>query len=66
MSPGLIESTEFFHGKLSDERRAALTEATFTKRAGQPDDVAAVVACRYVRTLGTLRMLGKGHCATRF
>ena len=44
VSPGLIESTEFFHGKLSDERRTALTEATFTKRAGQPDDVAAVVA----------------------
>jgi len=44
VSPGLIESTEFFHGKLSDERRAALTEATFTKRAGHPDDVAAVVA----------------------
>ena len=44
VSPGLIESTEFFHGKLSDERRAALTDATFTKRAGQPDDIAAVVA----------------------
>ncbi len=44
VSPGLIEDTEFFRGKLSDERRSALTEATFTKRAGQPDDVAAVVA----------------------
>lgn len=44
VSPGLVESTEFFHGKLSDERRAALTEAAFTKRAGQPNDIAAVVA----------------------
>ena len=44
VSPGLIEDTEFFRGKLSDDRRAALTEATFTKRAGQPDDVAALVA----------------------
>ncbi len=44
VSPGLIEGTEFFRGKLSDERRAMLTEATFTKRAGHPDDVVAVVA----------------------
>lgn len=44
VSPGLIEGTEFFHGKLSDDRRAELTDATFTKRAGQPDDVVAAVA----------------------
>jgi len=44
VSPGLIESTEFFHGKLTDERRAQLVDATFTKRAGQPDDVVAAVA----------------------
>ncbi|MBL4646306.1 MAG: SDR family oxidoreductase [Rhizobiales bacterium] len=44
VSPGLIENTDFFNGKLSDARRAALVEATFTKRAGRPDDVAAVVA----------------------
>lgn len=44
VSPGLIEDTEFFHGKLSDDRRAMLTNATFTKRAGRPDDVVAAVA----------------------
>lgn len=44
VAPGLIESTEFFHGKLTDERRTHLIEATFTKRAGQPDDVVAAVA----------------------
>lgn len=44
VAPGLVESTEFFHGKLADDRRARLVEATFTKRAGQPDDVAAAVA----------------------
>lgn len=44
VAPGLIESTEFFHGKLTDERRANLVEATFTKRAGEPDDVVAAVA----------------------
>jgi 3-oxoacyl-[acyl-carrier protein] reductase len=44
VAPGLTEGTEFFRGRLTDERRARLIEATFTKRAGQPDDVAAVVA----------------------
>ncbi|MBB4292226.1 3-oxoacyl-[acyl-carrier protein] reductase [Rhizobium leguminosarum] len=44
VAPGLIESTEFFHGKLTDARRAHLVEATFTKRAGRPDDVVATVA----------------------
>ena len=44
VSPGLIESTEFFHGKLAEERRARLVEATFTKRAGQPEDVVAVIS----------------------
>ncbi|WP_234908787.1 SDR family NAD(P)-dependent oxidoreductase [Rhizobium rhizogenes] len=53
VAPGLIESTEFFHGKLTDERRAHLVEATFTKRAGQPDDVVATVAF--------LASLGAGH-----
>ncbi|MEM9795907.1 MAG: SDR family oxidoreductase [Pseudomonadota bacterium] len=44
VSPGLIEDTEFFHGQLSDERRRNLTDATFTKRAGRPNDIAATVA----------------------
>jgi 3-oxoacyl-[acyl-carrier protein] reductase len=52
VSPGLIESTEFFHGKLGDERRAQLIEATFTKRAGRPDDVAAVVVFLASRSAG--------------
>ena len=52
IAPGLIENTEFFRGKLSDERRKSLTEATFTKRAGQPDDVAAVVAFLASREAG--------------
>ena len=44
VSPGLVESTEFFHGNLSDELRSTLVEATFNKRAGRPEDVAAAVA----------------------
>ncbi len=43
VAPGLTDDTEFFHGKLSDERRAMLIGNTFTKRAGDPADVAEVV-----------------------
>ena len=43
VSPGLIGDTEFFHGKLSDERRARLVANTLNKRPGTPDDVAEVI-----------------------
>lgn len=41
ISPGYIADTAFFQGQLSDDRRAALIEATHDKRAGTPDDIAA-------------------------
>jgi 3-oxoacyl-[acyl-carrier protein] reductase len=41
ISPGYIAGTGFFHGRLTDERRATLIGATHTGRAGQPDDIAA-------------------------
>ncbi len=44
VAPGLVGDTEFFRGKLSDERRAWLVGNTLTKRAGEPEDVAEVVA----------------------
>lgn len=44
VSPGLTDGTEFFHGKLTAERRANLIEATFTKRAGKPEDIVGIVA----------------------
>ncbi|SEO66710.1 SDR family NAD(P)-dependent oxidoreductase [Amycolatopsis saalfeldensis] len=44
VAPGLIVDTEFFHGKLTDERRARLVGNTMNKRAGVPEDVADVVA----------------------
>ena len=44
VAPGLIVDTEFFHGKLTGERRARLVANTMTKRAGVPEDVADVVA----------------------
>ncbi|ATL66958.1 SDR family NAD(P)-dependent oxidoreductase [Nocardia terpenica] len=44
VSPGYIAETEFFGDNLSDDRRAALIAATFTNRAGTPDDIAATIA----------------------
>jgi len=43
VAPGLIVDTEFFHGKLTAERREKLIENTMTKRAGHPGDIAEVV-----------------------
>ncbi|HBF32302.1 SDR family oxidoreductase [Rhizobium sp.] len=43
VAPGFVENTEFFHGKLSDERRTQLADATFTKKVGRPSDIAAAV-----------------------
>jgi 3-oxoacyl-[acyl-carrier protein] reductase len=43
VSPGLTVDTEFFRGRLTDERTARLIAATATGRPGTPDDVAALV-----------------------
>ena len=43
ISPGYIEDTDFFRGRLTDQRRQALIAATHTGRAGNPDDIAATV-----------------------
>ena len=43
VAPGLTLTTEFFGHRLTDERRATLVAATRTKRAGTPDDIAAIV-----------------------
>jgi 3-oxoacyl-[acyl-carrier protein] reductase len=40
IAPGYIAETDFFHGKLSDQRRAALIDATHNGRAGRPADIA--------------------------
>ncbi|WP_410648477.1 SDR family NAD(P)-dependent oxidoreductase [Amycolatopsis sp. cmx-4-54] len=44
VAPGLVGDTEFFRGKLSEERQTWLIGNTLTKRAGEPADVAEVVA----------------------
>lgn len=43
VSPGLVDGTDLFGGRMSDERRAALIDRTHVKRVGRPADVAAVV-----------------------
>lgn len=43
VSPGLILQTEFFRGRLTEERTRWLVGETRTGRAGVPNDVAAVV-----------------------
>lgn len=44
VSPGFTEATEFFRGRMTDERRGRLVAATFTQRAGTTADIAATVA----------------------
>ncbi|PZF84099.1 SDR family NAD(P)-dependent oxidoreductase [Jiangella anatolica] len=43
VSPGLTVGTEFFRGRLTDERRERLVNETMTKREGTTQDVAAAV-----------------------
>jgi 3-oxoacyl-[acyl-carrier protein] reductase len=40
IAPGYIAETDFFQGKLSEQRRAALIDATHNGRAGHPSDIA--------------------------
>jgi 3-oxoacyl-[acyl-carrier protein] reductase len=40
ISPGFIAETDFFRGRMTDERRTTLLEATRNKREGVPADVA--------------------------
>jgi 3-oxoacyl-[acyl-carrier protein] reductase len=44
ISPGYIERTEFFRGRLTDRRRDQLITATATGRPGTPEDVAGTAA----------------------
>ena len=40
ISPGYIAETDFFRGRLTEDRKAALIKATHDGRAGQPGDIA--------------------------
>jgi 3-oxoacyl-[acyl-carrier protein] reductase len=66
IAPGYIAETDFFRGRLSDERRTALIDATHDKRAGHPDDIAetayflASAGARHI-TGQTLHVNGGAH-----
>jgi 3-oxoacyl-[acyl-carrier protein] reductase len=40
IAPGYTRETDFFRGRLTEQRRTALVNATHTKRAGHPSDIA--------------------------
>ncbi|MEW2439442.1 SDR family oxidoreductase [Streptomyces caniferus] len=44
VSPGYVAGTDFFHDRLTDERRDHLVAASATGRPGSPDDIAGTVA----------------------
>ncbi|HEY1641086.1 MAG TPA: SDR family oxidoreductase [Streptosporangiaceae bacterium] len=41
IAPGFIDDTEFFRGRMTDQRRTTLIGQTANGRAGVPDDIAA-------------------------
>jgi 3-oxoacyl-[acyl-carrier protein] reductase len=43
VAPGFVDETEFFAGTMTDARRARLVDGTLVKRAGRPEDVAALI-----------------------
>ncbi|MFG2036552.1 SDR family NAD(P)-dependent oxidoreductase [Dactylosporangium sp. NPDC048998] len=43
VAPGFIDETEFFAGRMTDERRATLVGQTLNGRAGSVEDIAATV-----------------------
>jgi 3-oxoacyl-[acyl-carrier protein] reductase len=66
IAPGYIAETGFFRGRLTDQRRAALIEATHDGRAGEPGDIAetayflASAGARHI-TGQTLHVNGGAH-----
>jgi 3-oxoacyl-[acyl-carrier protein] reductase len=66
ISPGYIAETDFFRGRLTEERKARLIEATHDGRAGQPGDIAetayflASAGARHI-TGQTLHVNGGAH-----
>ncbi|MBE1876868.1 SDR family NAD(P)-dependent oxidoreductase [Myceligenerans pegani] len=66
IAPGFVDGTDYFRGRLSDERRERLVAATHDKRAGAPADVAGLAwflaspGARHV-TGQTLHVNGGAH-----
>lgn len=57
IAPGYIAGTDFFHGRLTGQRRAALISATHDGRAGEPGDVAE--AALFLASAGARHITGQ-------
>lgn len=57
VAPGITTGTEFFQGRLTDERRQRNVAETMTGRAGTVDDVAAAVS--YLASAGAGHVTGQ-------
>jgi len=57
ISPGYTEGTDFFRGRLTEQRLAALIAATHDGRAGQPSDIAE--AAHFLASAGARHITGQ-------
>jgi 3-oxoacyl-[acyl-carrier protein] reductase len=57
IAPGFIDSTEFFRGRMTDERRETLISQTATGRGGMPADIAATVV--FLASAGARHITGQ-------
>jgi 3-oxoacyl-[acyl-carrier protein] reductase len=57
IAPGFIDDTEFFRGRMTDDRRRALIAQTATGRGGAPADIAATAL--FLASPGALHITGQ-------
>ena len=57
ISPGYIAETDFFRGRLTEQRRATLISATHDGRAGRPADIAATA--HFLASAGARHITGQ-------